>query len=171
MLHTDLLERKYGPVHVLVRSHDDKRRIVDIVDEDEFCRTHAVTWLSETSCVESTDFALAALEIKNGASLGRTFRDRGFGIEKRAIVFGTVAIPEWMREIFQVDGTESDYRVYEFVAVGGDQQRYSYGVVCEIDTPDFHGGEEMGVESGSQKEADGYLQALIEYLTTTDSVS
>lgn len=167
VLHTDLLERQYGPVHIVVRKHDDVLRIVDICDGNNVCRTHAVTWLTQIAYSADSVFAETAAEIKEGASLGKTFRIYGFSIEKKLIIQGCLPIPIWLKNVFQVVGSQSNYRIYEFIAVDKDGTKYSYGVVCEIDTPDFQSGPELdqdGSVADEPKLIDNYLGLLQEYL-------
>ncbi len=75
LLHTDLLEKQFGPTHILVNCHDNRHRIVDIVNSEGVCLTHAVTWLTPIDYRSGSKFSRAALEIRAGGSLGKTFRN------------------------------------------------------------------------------------------------
>ena len=171
VLHTDLLERQYGPVHVEIRRHDDVLRIVDISDDRKVCRTHAITWLSAQNYPRESEFGIALAEIRTGASLGKTFRAHGFGIEKELITQGMIQIPEWLKGIFQVVDDQANFRIYDFIAVDGSGARFSYGVVCEIDSPDFQSGEglnQVALEEANRARAIYYLKLLGEYLQSTN---
>lgn len=171
VLHTDLLERQYGPVHIEVRKHDDVLRIVDISDGNNVCRTHAVTWLSAENYPRESEFGMASAEIKAGTSLGKTFRDHGFEIEKKLITQGMIQIPEWLERIFQIEGRQASFRIYDFIAIDGNGVQYFYGVVCEIDSPDFLGESKSNQDGLIKDEShnnleEKYLGMMTEYLKT-----
>lgn len=139
-LHTDELEEKYGKVTARVFEHSDRRRIVDIVDRLEICRTHALTIFPDNYSEGNDDWDRARSEIADGELIGKTIRKYGFGIEKRSIIEGMTRIPDWLQERFEVEDKQAKVRGYEFVVLDSDKQLIDvYGLIFEIDSPDFTG--------------------------------
>jgi hypothetical protein len=138
-LHTDVLEQRYGPVHVEVRVHTDERRIADIVDETGISRTHAITLFPEW-CDRGRLSDIDA-EIRSGNLIGKTFRKHGYTIRKHVTGVFVVNVPEWLQVRFDDTGAHAKARTSEFFARKGDEEPLIYGYVTEIYTPDFRPAE------------------------------
>ncbi len=174
-LHTDKLEAQFGPTHIEIIRHNDAERVVNIVDGQGICRTHAITWFTESNKHDDPEFNAAAEEIKNGGSLGKIFREHGYAIEKKPLTHGNVLIPDWLKGLFQMDKETANFRIYEFIAVGGDKISHPYGVVCEIDSPAFRTNTDNGADGDStETDASGsgnkYLERMKRYLETNPIV-
>ena len=133
-LHTDVLEEKYGKIHVEVLRHNDKIRESHLVDKDNISRTYAITFLNN---FESSEIKKIDNEIKKGALIGETFRKYGFSIRKNVIDVFTSKIPEWLKDKFSVDDDFAKIRLSEFYAKKRDGKPILYGIVAEIYSPDF----------------------------------
>lgn len=132
-LHTDGLELKYGPVTSVVHEHDGARRVIDIVDAAGISRTHAITWFPQNI---DDDIPQIREEVACGALVGKTFRKYGFGIEKETLLYGVIAIPDWLQSKFTIKDELAYISIYEFWGVK-EGQRVLYGIVTEIYSPDF----------------------------------
>jgi hypothetical protein len=143
-LHTDILEKKYGPIHADVIRHDNVREALQgverirearLVDEQDILRTYALTFLT----YDRNDEELLRVdeEIREGGLIGKTFRGNGYEIKKNVIDVFLISIPEWMRIDFHTDGEKAKARLTEFYAKKGDKSPVVYGQVLEIYSPDF----------------------------------
>lgn len=163
-LHTSLLENRYGSVHAEICEHQNGIRIVDICDDQGICRTHAITWLNETISNDE-NFNQARRQIENGGLIGKTLVYYGF--QKDAVPFseGILRIPISLSKKFNTIQNEAVFRIYDFVAVSKEGERFSYGIVCEIDSPDFIDTKrrEISVQIFDPRGRE-YLKKLLEYL-------
>ncbi len=159
-LHTDELEQKYGVVHAEIIEHTNDRRIINILDGGGVTRTHAVTWFPR-DLIEDDPLAELRKEIAEGALIGKTFRKYGFEVEKPEIIAALIEIPECIKEAFQTDENMAWVNIYYFIGVKEGLQPQIYGVVCEIDSPDF-----MAVPSDwvDNKTENSWLEKLRGYL-------
>lgn len=143
-LHTDILEEKYGPVHVDVIRHDNIREVepgqdcireARIIDKNNILRTYALTFLT----YDRNDSEILTIDekIKNGGLIGKTFREYGYEIRKNVIDVFIETIPDWMKNDFKVDSREAKARLTEFYAKKDKQTPIIYGKVLEIYSPDF----------------------------------
>lgn len=165
-LHTDRLEAKYGPVHAQVHEHTTNRRVIDIVDGSGISRTHAVTWFPN---VDDREDPLGDVrsEIAGGALIGKTIKAHGFDINKPGIVEGSIPLPGWLQERFNVTDTTAGFNIYQFIA-SKDGVNALYGIVCEIYSPDFISAEMSGSEMENAKTGNDaiiFREALQEYLS------
>lgn len=166
-LHTDLLEAKYGPISANIVEHTESRRVIDMVDGLGISRTHAVTWFPAP--VADDPLQEVRDEIAHGGLIGQTIRNHGYGICKPTIVEGVIAIPEWLRNRFGNSHELAWVNIYQFMVNRPGMSDQLYGVVCEIDSPDFRPTDGMiaewisvGPESSTQ--AEKYIQELEQYL-------
>jgi len=134
-LHTDVLEEKYGPIHVEVLEHSKSLRKAHLVDEDGISRTFAVTLFPDSWANPEIDEIDS--KIASGQAIGKTFREHRYAIRKNVIDVYAVEIPEWLRESFATEESFAKVRLSEFYAKKEGVDPVVYGVVAEIYTPDF----------------------------------
>lgn len=148
-LHTDVLERKYGPIHADVLRHDNVREIkpgaerireARLVDEKNILRTYALTFLTYDK--KNEELAKIDDKIREGGLIGKTFREGGYEIKKNVIDVFIISIPEWMSKDFQADSQEAKARLTEFYAKKEAESPIIYGTVLEVYSPDFKNPED-----------------------------
>jgi len=143
-LHTDILEQKYGPIHAVVLRHDNVKemkrgaeriREARLVDEKDILRTYALTFLIYDK--RNEEIANIDDEIRQGGLIGQTFRRHGYTINKNVIDVFIMPIPSWMKNDFQTEADEAEARLTEFYTKKEGVVPVIYGIVLEIDSPDF----------------------------------
>ncbi len=148
-LHTDVLERKYGPIHAVVLRHDnvqemkagaDRIREARLVDEQDILRTYALTFLT----YDKRDDEISGIdnEIREGGLIGKTFKKHGYEVKKNVIDVFLMEIPEWMKNDFKDDSEKAKARLTEFYARKEENNPIIYGVVLEVYSPDFKNPED-----------------------------
>ena len=144
MLHTDILEQKYGPIHAVVLRHDDVQkakkgaeriREAKLVDNEEITRTYALTFLTYDK--GNAELADIDDEIRQGGLIGQTFRQHGYAVKKNVVDVFILPIPSWMQNDFKVDSQEAKARLTEFYAKKEGATPVVYGTVLEVYSPDF----------------------------------
>lgn len=143
VLHTDTLEKKYGPLHAIVLRHDrygsvddgqDRIREAKLVDQEGVLRTYALTFLA--SRWEGDEMAAIDHEIGGGAMIGKTFRDHGYAIRRNFIHQADLAIPAWMQSEFRLEQAKAHAKLSEFYAKKEDAEPMLYGTLLEVMDPD-----------------------------------
>jgi hypothetical protein len=135
MLHTDILERKYGPISSRVLRHDRKVRASHLVDVDGISRTFALTFFPGTK--RKTIIKRIDAEIRSGKPIGKTFREHGFEIRKNVISVFIIRLPDWLRKAFDRKEHFAKARISEFLAKKTGAKPLVYGTVLEVYSPDF----------------------------------
>ena len=143
-LHTDILERIYGPIHAVVLRHDnvgeikkgsERIREARLVDDANILRTYALTFLTyddgNREIVDIDD------EIRQGGLIGQTFRKYGYVIKKNVIDVFIMTISSKMSYDFNVGTNKAKARVTEFYAKKMSGSPIMYGTILEIYSPDF----------------------------------
>src|SRR5690242_8329335 len=104
MLHTDILRKHYSKVTVAIENQSKNVRKVHLVDQLGISRTYAVTQFRPSNWTK--EITRVADEIKEGKSIGETFRDHGFVLHKRPISTHVVTLSERLRKRFSTTGTK-----------------------------------------------------------------
>ena len=138
-LHTDVLEEKYGPIHVEVLRHDGEIREAHLEDENGISRTYALTFL--TFDHKNNELVEINNKIQAGGAIGKTFREYGYEVRKNVIKVYVVTLPKSIRDKFTVTGEKAKARLSEFYAAKKDGEPVIYGIVTEIYSPDFRPAE------------------------------
>jgi len=143
-LHTDILEKKYGPIHAEVLRHDNVREVkkgterireARLVDRKNILRTYALTFLTYDK--ENSEIADIDDKIRQGGLIGQTFREHGYTIKKNVIDVFIMPISAKMSDDFKVEAKEAKARLTEFYAKKAGVTPTIYGTVLEIYSPDF----------------------------------
>ncbi len=118
-LHTDFLEKKFGPVHAEVIEHSAEKRIVEIKDRKNSVRTFAVTFFSPI--VQQNNFLKKSFdEMAGGELMGKILRKNGWQIEKNVLT--------------DLDIAGHEAKIYQLI-VEGHGMKVTYGIVGEIYHP------------------------------------
>ncbi|MBT7902329.1 hypothetical protein HN587_00585 [Candidatus Woesearchaeota archaeon] len=133
-LHTDVLEDKYGPIHIKLIRHTAKIREAHLMDSENISRTFAITffehsWTSEIKQIDK--------KIKSGVPIGKAFRENSYAIRKNVIDVFVVKIPIWLKKKFKTKENYAKARLSEFYAKKRTTKPIIYGLVVEIYSPDF----------------------------------
>lgn len=133
-LHTDILEEKYGEIHVKVLKHNSKIRESLLIDSKNISRTYALTFFENWN---SKEVEMIDKEIKKGEAIGKAFRKKGFTIRKNVLDVFTIKLPSWLKKEFDTNSENAKARLAEFYAKKEGQTPIIYGLVTEIYSPDF----------------------------------
>ena len=137
-LHTDLLEKQFGPIHISVIRHDrsgDRIREAKLLDTKNILRTYAITLLE----YDANDPEIGGIdeEIRLGGLIGKTFRSHGYAIKRNAIDSFEISLPLWLQKEFMTSKTIAQVKLTEcYVGKEGDAL-HRYGTLMEISHPDF----------------------------------
>jgi hypothetical protein len=136
ILHTEKVEASYGPVTFEILEQSSERRVVNILDKEGICRTHAVTWFPEKKIDDP--IAEVRRRVAAGEGVGRVVKSMGLSIEKEMIITGRIESPEWVAIV--LDGKEAAINIYDFWVVneGG---RELFGTILEIYPREVYRGE------------------------------
>jgi hypothetical protein len=134
-LHTDKLEEKYGPIHGEVLKHNDEIREAYMLDEDNICRTYALTFL--TFDRSNQKIMKIDQELKNQGLIGKVFRKYGYEVRKNVIEIFIGDLNEKVQKKMQTEETKAKVRFSEFYAKKEGEDPIIYGVVSEVYPPDF----------------------------------
>lgn len=134
-LHTDVLKDRYGPISPRGIYHDEHIRKCHLVDGEDISRTYAMTILSKDDY--NNELATVDKKIREGGSMGITFRDYGYKIRKNVIDVYAIKLPEWLQKDFKVDDEFAKVRLTEFCAKRGNFPYNIYGTIAEIYSSDF----------------------------------
>lgn len=134
-LHTDVLSEKYGPMHVEMGIQNYCMREAHLVDNLGISRTYAVTIFGDE--IENPDVQKVDEEIRDGALIGETFRNHGYGIRKNVIDVYSARLPNWLKDRFKTGVPFAKARLSEFYAKKEGDNPFVYGDVLEVYSPDF----------------------------------
>jgi hypothetical protein len=133
-LHTDVLEEKYGEIHITILKHNSKVRESLLIDSTNTTRTYALTFLNEWNNSEIEEINE---NIKNKEAIGKAFREKGYLIRKNVLDVFIIKIPTWLKSEFKTKEKYAKARLSEFYAKKQGEEPIIYGIVTEIYTPDF----------------------------------
>lgn len=136
-LHTDLLQKHFGPVTLRVLDQSPRFRTVNIGTKvaDGMGRLLTQAYSSPNPAMPP-ELALVHREIAAGGSMGKTFKAHGFKVLKRPIYEERVLLPEGLRKGFGTPSQTGVLRIYRFEVEGADGRQFSYSTVGELDAPD-----------------------------------
>lgn len=139
-LNSDRILNKFGSYGVDIVRQDNRTRVTSLFSKDsaeqKITRTLAVVIFDKDA---QSNFAFEHKLIRNGASIGITFRDSGWSIQKRQLYIGSVDIGQskLARELM-VDADLSDVamQIYDF-DVERDGTVHRYATIAELHHPDY----------------------------------
>lgn len=138
-LNSERIESRYGSYAVRVLKQNEHLRISSLESRDDrraITRTLAFTVFAEPVP------AIAAIgaRIRGGGSIGSTFRNAGFAIDKPPIEIGSLAVEADMNIVAQLMAIELPatlaLHAYRF-DVSRHGKRYRYATILELHHPDY----------------------------------
>lgn len=145
-LNSDRIERAFGSYGVDVLRADSRRRISSLFSSDQgskTTRTYAVVdFAGEPESLYMREHAIIA----NGGSIGATFRDAGWQIDKQHLFIGELDAPESYSEIgelMQLELPEMLATHVYLLNVRKDDRTFQYATITEIHHPDYLSADEL----------------------------
>ena len=139
-LNSDRIERAFGNYGVEILRADETRRVTSLYSADrtsKTTRTYAVVQYRETP---NSLIAAEHAKIIDGGSIGTTFREAGWEIDKQHIFIGELEVPKTYTEIADVMRISLPEllatHVYLF-NVSKDERTVQYATITEIHHPDY----------------------------------
>lgn len=169
-LNSERIKQRFGSYGVEILVADDSSRISNLFSNEpsgRVCRTYAVVKFAPDTDPAFIDEHAAIL---SGASLGATFKARGWAVEKQTLHIGTFAGTRRRAQINTLmaiaDGTELAMHIYRLL-VSKDDERFEYAVIAEVHHPDYLQEQEVlqiyGANfdhPGRQKEIDELIRMI-----------
>lgn len=139
-LNSDRIERTFGSYGVDVLQSDAKRRVSSLYSTagaDKTTRTYAVVeFPGEPRNAYSREHAL----IEAGESIGATFRDAGWTIDKQHLFIGEFEVPETytnIGDLMQITLPETLATHVYLLNVSKDERSFNYATITEIHHPAY----------------------------------
>lgn len=145
-LNSDRIERAFGNYGVDVLRADSWRRMSSLYSTAQGSKTTRTYAVVDFAGAPQSQFEREHALIADGASIGATFRNGGWQIDKQHLFIGELEIPETYVEIgtlmrLQLPATLATH-VY-LLNIGKDDRTYQYATVTEIHHPDYLSVEEL----------------------------
>ena len=139
-LNSERIKQRFGSYGVEILVADDSSRVSNLFSvepEGRVCRTYAIVQFAEQT---DPAFAQEHAAILSGASLGATFKARGWIVEKQTIHIGTTAGVNRSAQINTLmaieNETELALHIYRLL-VSRNSERIEYAVIAEVHHPDY----------------------------------
>lgn len=138
-LNSERIAARYGSYEVRVLQEDDTQRISSLQSDaagSAVTRTLAITKYADIAPA----IADVAADIRAGASIGSTFRDAGWMIEKPTLFIGTLPVEADFQVVAQLMDVKLPVTLamhaYRF-DVSRNTERYHYATIVELHHPDY----------------------------------
>lgn len=99
-LHTHTLEQLFGPISIHIKKQNETIRIVELKDDDNFCRTLAIVRFLD---IHGQVLKEAYNTILSGELLGKTLLNFNIDFEKEYTGSLHVKLPLWLKNDFNTD--------------------------------------------------------------------
>jgi hypothetical protein len=146
MLNSDRIEQRYGSYGVTVLSQDSgvrRSNLHSIENAGPVCRTYAVVHYAEPVADEILPIHKSIL---SGASIGSTFQDHGWSIEKQTTHIGSIELQDPSHPLTALMGLDSPTALgshsYSLLVSKGDVV-HRYATIIETHHPDYLGIREL----------------------------
>ena len=140
ILNSDRIEQRFGSYGIEVLASEAGLRRSNLFSYEgntAICRTYAVVQFVEPL---DDSFGAAHEKVLAGESIGSTFRDDGWDIQKRTLHIGRVRLPDRPTQVgtlMRLAGShELALHVYQLVLVRGDME-LEYATIMEAHHPDY----------------------------------
>lgn len=139
-LNSDRIERTFGSYGVDVLYSDSRRRIsslYSLTGSEKTTRTYAVVDFPATPRAE---YAREHALIEAGQSIGKTFRDAGWSIDKQHLFIGELEIPATyveIGELMRITLPATLATDVYLMIVSKDGRSFNYATITEIHHPDY----------------------------------
>jgi hypothetical protein len=138
-LNSERIAARYGSYSVRVLQQDAALRVSSLQsgqDDAAVTRTLAITRYAEPNPA----YAAAASEILTGASIGRTFQEAGWKIDKTSLLIDTIAVTpreHIIRHLMKINLPQRiAIHAYRFEVSRG-SEHYLYATIVELHHPDY----------------------------------
>jgi len=146
LLNSERIERAFGNYGVDIIESDAQRRVTSLFSSNnglKVTRTYAVV---DFNRVHGDSLAREHALIEAGQSIGTTFRDADWSINKQHLFIGELAVPATYRTIanlMQIKLPEMlATHVYLFV-VAKDERSYTYATITEVHHPAYLAADDL----------------------------
>jgi len=146
VLNSERIERTFGNYGLDIVNSDTQRRVTSLFSSangEKVTRTYAVV---DFNRVPGDAFAREHALIESGQSIGTTFRDAGWLINKQHLFIGELEVPAGYRtigELMQIKLPEPlATHVYLFV-VEKDERAYTYATITEVHHPAYLSADDL----------------------------
>lgn len=140
ILNSERIERRFGSygIEVLASEAGLRRSSLFSYDGDTAtCRTYAVVQFTEHLDDRYGD---AHSRVLSGKSIGATFKESGWGIQKNTLYIGSIRLPQTqtqVRELMRLSGAHDlALHVYQLLLVREDQE-LEYATILEAHHPEY----------------------------------
>jgi hypothetical protein len=147
ILNSDRIEQRFGSYGIEVLASEAGLRrsnLFSYEDDIATCRTYAVVQFVEPL---DDSFGAAHEKVLAGESIGATFRDDGWDIQKRTLHIGRVRLPDRSTPVgtlMRLSGSHDlALHVYQLVLVRGDME-LEYATILEAHHPEYLTAQELG---------------------------
>lgn len=145
-LNSERIKQRFGSYGVEVLAADDQSRVSNLYSNElsgRVCRTYAVVrFAAQTNPAFQQEHAA----ITAGASLGSTFKARGWIVEKETLHIGTISDRDRRTQISSLmdisDNSDLAVHVYRLL-VSKNGNRFVYAVIGELHHPDYLRSEDI----------------------------
>lgn len=137
LLHTDILEKLYSEITVSVESQTDTVRKVHLLDGQGVSRTYAVTRFHPSGWTD--EIARIISELRQGKSLGETFRSYGYEISKKLNCTNRIGLSEKLIKLMGASGSMGTLHQYEASVVknGYEHEPIMLATITEVYAPEL----------------------------------
>ncbi len=97
-LHTHTLEKLFGPISIHIKKQDETVRIVELKDDENYCRTLAIVRFIDVHGKALTE---AYKTIIGGELLGKTLLDFKIDFDKKYTGSLDIKLPNWLKQDFK----------------------------------------------------------------------
>lgn len=139
LLNSERIEQTFGSYGIEVIAQDDATRVSDLYSGEADARVTRTLAVVSYPAVVDDAFAAEHEAIVAGGSIGATFRDAGWTIDKRDIYVGSAdgdAVPPTAFEMMAIDEQDLALHVYRF-DVARDGEAFEYATIAEFHHPDY----------------------------------
>jgi len=150
-LNSDRIEQAFGSYGVEVLRSEPQRRVTSLYSTDDAVRTTRTYAIVEFPATPGSAYAREHAEIEAGGSIGATFRQAGWAIDKRHLFIGELEITAKYQQIGEMMGVAlpETLATHEYLMiVSKDERSYTYATITEIHHPDYLSAGDLGTIYG-----------------------
>lgn len=139
-LNSDRIEEAFGNYGVEVLRSDSQRRESSLYSSESDFRTTRTYAVVEFPGNASRAYAREHALIEEGGSIGATFRQAGWAIDKRHLFIGELEIPadyEEIGKLMRINLPETLATHEYLMIVSSDERSFTYARIIEIHHPDY----------------------------------
>jgi len=135
ILHGDILKAYYSEITVVIENQSGTLRKAHLVDTLGISRTYAITRFHSRNWPKAVE--QIAITIKQGSSIGETFRNHGYTIYKRPICTHEVRLSSRLQKRFSTTTDTSIAHQYIFTVSKNGYREVDFATITEIYPPEL----------------------------------